>query len=124
MVMNTRRLKSLSVIFAAAAILTPIAGICADTVRQVQVTVSDVNLSTPQGIATLYSRLQHAAAEVCGYEPQNRELSQHAAWSKCANIALDGAVVQVRSIGLAALHAQHVGRASSPLVAKSVPEGR
>jgi UrcA family protein len=122
--METFRVKSLSVVFAAALILTPIAGVCADPVRQVRVTIADVNLSNPQGIATLYSRLQQAAAEVCGHEPQIRDLNQHAAWSKCVDVALDEVVMQVRSIGLAALHAKHVGRTSLLLVAKSVPEGR
>jgi UrcA family protein len=122
--MNTCHLKSFSVIFAAASILAPVAGICADPVPQVRVAITDVNLSNPKGIATLYRRLQQAAAEVCGHEPQIRELSQHAAWSKCVGTALDEAVVQVRSIGLAAVHAQHVGRTSLLLVAKSAPEGR
>jgi UrcA family protein len=70
--MNTCHLKSFSVIFAAASILAPIAGICADPVPQVRVAITDVNLSNPQGIATLYRRLQQAAAEVCGHEPQIR----------------------------------------------------
>jgi UrcA family protein len=122
--MNTCHLKSLSVIFAAASILTPIAGICADPIPQVRVAIADVNLSNPQGIATVYTRLHQAAAEVCGHEPQFRELGQHAAWSKCVETALDEAVVQVHSIGLAALHAKHVGRTSLLLVAKSAPERR
>jgi UrcA family protein len=122
--MNTCHLKSLSVIFAAASILTPIAGICADPVPQVRVTFADVNLSNPQGIATVYTRLQQAAAKVCGHEPQIRELSQHAAWSKCVDTALDEAVVQVRSIGLAALHAKHVDKRSPLLAAGGAPEKR
>ena len=122
--MNTCHLKSLPVIFAAAAILAPIAGFCADPAPQVRVTVADVNLSNPQGIATLYSRLRQAATEVCGHEPQIRDLNQHANWSKCVDIAHDDAVVKVRSIGLAALHAQRVRRTSLLLVAKSPPEGR
>ena len=123
--MNTCHLKSLSVILAAASILTPIAGICAGPVPpQVRVAIADVNLSSPQGIATVYTRLQQAATEVCGQEPQIRELGQHAGWSKCVDTALDAAVVQVRSIGLAALHAKHVGKTSPLLVAKSAPEGR
>ena len=122
--MNTCQLKSLSVIFAAASILTPIAGICADPVPQVRVGIADVNLSSPQGIATLYSRLRHAADKVCGGEPDSRELGRHTTWSKCVRAALDDAVLQVHSIGLAALHAQHVGRTSLLLASKSAPEGR
>jgi UrcA family protein len=122
--MNTCHLKSFSVIFAAALILTPIAGICADAVSQVRVTFADVNLSNPQGIATLYTRLQRAAAEVCGGAPDIRELERHTAWSKCVRAALDDAVVQVHSMGLAALHAKRVGRTSQLLAAKSGPEER
>jgi UrcA family protein len=122
--MNTCRLKSLSVMLAATSILAPIVGICADPVPQVRVAIADLNLSSPQGIATLYTRLRHAATEVCGHEPQIRELSQHATWSKCVDTALDEAVLQVSSIGLAALHAKHVGSTSLLLVAKIGPEGR
>jgi UrcA family protein len=123
-VMKTFHLNPLSFIFAAASMMTPIVGICADPAPQVRVSIADVNLSSPQGIERLYSRLRQAAAEVCGYEPEIRELSQRAAWSKCVDTALDGAVVQVRSIGLAALHAKRVGRTPLLLVAKSTPEGR
>ena len=122
--MNTCHLKSLWVIVAAASILTPMAAICAEPVPQARVSLADLNLSNPPGVATLYTRLRHAAAEVCGHEPQFRELRQHAAWSECVDTALDEAVVQVRSIGLATLHAKHVGRTSLLVVAKSAPEGR
>ncbi len=83
-----------------------------------------MNLSSPQGIATVYARLRQAATEVCGDEPQIRELGQHIGWAKCVNTALDEAVLQVSSIGLAALHAKHAGRTSPLLVASSAPEGR
>jgi UrcA family protein len=110
--------------FAAASILAPIAGICAEAAPQVRVAIADVSLSGPQGISTLYARLRRAAGEVCGHEPQIRELAQHAVWSKCVETALDGAVLQVPSIGLAALHAKHVGRTSLLLAATSAPETR
>jgi len=123
-VMKTCHFNPLSVIFAAGLALTPVAGICADPVAQVRVTVADVNLSNPQGITTLYARLRRAADNVCGDEPQNRELERHTAWSKCVRAALDGAVFQVHSIGLAELHAKHVGSRSPLLVARGTPEER
>jgi UrcA family protein len=123
-VMKTRYLNPVSVIFAAGLTLAPIAGICADPAPQARVSVADVDLSSPQGIATLYGRLRRAAAYVCGDEPQNRELSRHASWSNCVGTALDGAVVQVHSAGLAALHAQRLGRRLPLLVAKGTPEER
>jgi UrcA family protein len=123
-VMNTCHLYPLSVIAAAGLTLTPVARICADPVAQVRVTVADVNLSYPQGIATVYARLRRAAGDVCGSEPQYRELGRHAAWSKCVRAALDGAVVQVHSIGLAELHAKHFGGGSLLLAARGTPEDR
>ncbi len=123
-VMNTCHLNPLSIIVAAGLMLTPVARICADPVAQVRVDVADVNLTNPQGIATVYARLRRAAGNVCGSEPQYRELERHTAWSKCVRAALDGAVVQVRSIGLAELHAKHFGGRSLLLAAGGTPEGR
>ncbi len=122
--MNISHLKSLSAILVAASILTPIAGHCAEPGPQIRVAIADVNLSSPQGIANLYSRLRHAADAVFGGEPGNRELERRDSWSKCVHTALDGAVVQVHSVALAALHAQKVGRTSLLLASTSAPERR
>jgi UrcA family protein len=114
--MKTCHWNPLCIMFTAGLALTPIAGMCADPAPQVRVSYADLNLSNPQGITMLYARLQRAAAEVCGTEPPYRELSRHPAWSGCVRTALDDAVAQVHSMGLAALHEKHVGR-RSPLVA-------
>ena len=122
--MKTCHWNPLSIMFAAGLALTPIAGMCADPAPQVRVTVADVNLANPQGVATLYARLRRAAADVCGTEPQTRELGRHTAWSECVRTALDDAVIQVHSIGLSALHERHVGRRSLLLAARGTPRER
>jgi UrcA family protein len=122
--MNICHLKPLSALFAAASMLAPVAGICAEPVAQIRIAYSDVNLANPRGVAILYRRLQRAAADVCGDEPQSREFGRYAAWSKCVGTALNEAVAQVPSTDLAALHAKHVGSPSLLLASKSAPEGR
>ena len=122
--MKTCHLNALSVIFMAGLILAPLAGICAEPVPQVTVSFADVNLSNPPGISMLYQRLQSAAHEVCRGEPQAREFTVHAAWSRCVRTALDDAVAQVHSAELAALHAKRSGQRTPLLVAKTTMEAR
>jgi UrcA family protein len=122
--MKTCHPNALSAIFVAGLILTPLAGICAEPVPQVTVSFADMNLSNPPGISRLYQRLQWAAHKVCGSVPQARELSFHAAWSRCVFTALDDAVAQVHSAELAALHAKRTGQRTPLLVAKTTMEAR
>jgi UrcA family protein len=119
--MKTCHLSALSVIFMIGLTLTPITAICAERMAQVTVSYGDVNLSSPQGIETLYRRLKWAAAEVCGSEPQTPEFSFHAAWSRCVGTALDNAVAQVHSAELVALHAKRSHK-TALLMAKTTPE--
>ena len=122
--MKTCHWNPLSIMLAAGLALSPIAGMCADPAPQVRVSYADLNLSNPQGITMLYARLQRAAAEVCGTEPPYRELRRHPAWSGCVRTALDDAVIQVHSMGLAALHEKHVGRRPPLLAATGTPGER
>jgi len=121
--MKSCQLKTLSAIFIAGLTLAPLAALHAEPV-QVTVSFADVNLSSPPGIATLYGRLQGAAREVCGSEPQSREFTLHSAWSRCVGAALDNAVAQVHSAELAALHAKRSGLRTPLLVAKASPATR
>ena len=118
--MKRCHLKTLSAILGAGLTLAPLAALHAEPV-QVTVSFADVNLSNPPGIATLYGRLQGAAHEVCGSEPQAREFTTHSAWSRCVGAALDNAVAQVPSAELAALHAKRSGQRTPLLVAKTSP---
>jgi UrcA family protein len=120
--MKIRRRNAVSVIFLTGLSLMSVAGICAQPVPQVTVSFADLNLSNPQGVATLYRRLQRAAAEVCGSEPHVREFTQRSAWSGCASKALDNAVVQVHSAELTALHAKRGGQRTAPLMARTTME--
>jgi UrcA family protein len=120
--MNICRLNALSIAFLSGLTLMPIAGVCAEPVPQVTVSFADLNVSNPQGVATLYRRLQRASEEVCGSEPQVRELTRRYTWSRCAGTALDEAVVRVHSPELAALHAKRTGQKTAPLMARTTTE--
>jgi len=121
--MKRCHLKTLSAIFVAGLTLAPLAALHAEP-AQVTVSFADVNLSSPPGIATLYARLQGAAREVCGSEPQTREFTIHGAWARCVGAALDDAVAQIHSAELAALHAKRSGQRTPLLVAKASPGAR
>ncbi len=122
--MKSCHLKALLAVFAAELTLAPLVGICAEPVPQVTVRFADVKLSDPSGIDTIYRRLQWAAHQVCGSEPQARELTLHAAWSRCVGTALDNAVGQVHSTELAVLHSKRSGQRTPLLVAKTTKGAR
>ena len=122
--MNICRLNALSIVFLSGLTLMPIAGVCAEPVPQVTVSFADLNVSNPQGVATLYRRLQRAAEEVCGSQPQVREFTRRYTWSRCAGKALDDAVVWVHSAELTALHAKRSGQKTAPLMARTITEAR
>jgi UrcA family protein len=69
----------------------------------VTVSYRDLDLSRPTDVQALYRRLQHAAAEVCGPVPEG-ELPRYLAWQRCYHIALDSAVLGVRSPELLAIY--------------------
>ena len=116
--MKRCQLKTVSAIFVAGLTFAPLAALHAEPV-QVTVSFADVNLSSPPGIATLYGRLQGAAREVCGSEPEARNFTAHSGWTRCVGAALDNAVAQVHSAELAALHAKRSGQRTPLLVAKT-----
>ena len=64
-----------------------------------------LNLSSTQGAAQLYARLQGAARQVCA-SFEGRELSRHAKWTACYNEALSRAVAQINQANVTALHAR------------------
>lgn len=67
-----------------------------DNVRQVVVRYEDLNLSTPRGAATLYSRIAGAAKEVCGAGDSDiRDLGSRASADACVRKATSGAVTKV-----------------------------
>jgi UrcA family protein len=78
----------------------------------VTVKYSDLDLSTPSGAHTLYSRISGAARTVCGYA--GTDFIDQAIWKGCYRGAIADAVAKVNSPLLTAVH---TGRPVSPTVA-------
>jgi UrcA family protein len=65
----------------------------------VRVSVKDLNLTTQAGAAALYRRIRNAARSVCG--PVDIALPEEkAAWDRCVEEAIEGAVANVGSARL------------------------
>ena len=75
------------------------------TTKQLTATVNygELDLSSSQGVATLYHRLRVAAQEVCA-PFEGRELSKRARFQACYSEALDKAVAKVNRETLTAFH--------------------
>ena len=78
----------------------------------ITVKYGDLDLSTPAGAHTLYSRISGAARTVCGFE--GTTLIDQAIWKSCYRGAISDAVAKVDSPMLTAVH---TGRPVSPTVA-------
>ena len=78
----------------------------------VTVKYSDLDLSTPSGAHTLYTRISGAARTVCGYE--GTDFIDQAIWKGCYRGAIADAVAKVNSPMLTAVHS---GRPVGPTVA-------
>jgi UrcA family protein len=75
--------------------------------RSLAVRYHDQDLSTLGGAASLYGRIEAAARFVCG--PQGRRMDERADWQRCYRNAVDGAVTEVNSPLLTAVHRQQLG---------------
>ncbi len=69
--------------------------------RSVHVSISGLDLTRPQGISRLYSRIRTAARSVCA-PFEGRELAQFQQHEECVQQAIDGAVGQVANRDLTA----------------------
>jgi UrcA family protein len=69
----------------------------------------DLNLSTPVGVATLYDRIKHAAADYC--EPARDLVGTRVSpeYNRCVRDAISWTVRQIGHPGLSALHAARGG---------------
>ena len=67
----------------------------ADSARVMQevVYVGDLRLETPQGLATVYSRVQAAAKRVC--QPLEYRDRMNTGYAKCRQEAVDNATAQI-----------------------------
>jgi UrcA family protein len=78
-----------------------------DTALSVTVRYHDLNLNSPEGIASLYGRIRGAADQVCR-SLESRELERKAMWNDCVNHAVADAVHAVNNRTLSAYHWQRI----------------
>jgi UrcA family protein len=57
------------------------------TDKEVVVYYDDLNVATPDGAQVLYTRVQIASAEVCGYRPASGDISAMQAFKTCSDAA-------------------------------------
>jgi UrcA family protein len=64
----------------------------------------DLNLNSPEGIASLYQRIHAAAIDVCGSPegPGHQNLDSWIEWDSCVNHAVESAVKAVHNEKLSA----------------------
>ena len=94
-------------IFGALALGCGAVSIAADRsdVPQAVVKFGDLNLSNPQGAATLYNRIVFAAHEVCkSFDTVIRDLVSHAQLNACVHMAITDAVTKVGQAELIAVY--------------------
>jgi len=73
----------------------------------VTVRYHDLNLNSPQGVASLYGRIRGAAEQVCR-SMESRDLTRKAEWQQCFNHAVADAVRTVNNAPLSAYHWQRI----------------
>jgi UrcA family protein len=91
--------------FAVASVLAVLSAgpaLAAEPSKSIRVGYGDLDLSTQQGVASLYNRIRGAAHQVCGYEGASFE--DKAIWKSCFTGAIDNAVATVNNPRLTALH--------------------
>jgi UrcA family protein len=78
-----------------------------DAAPSVRIAYHDLDIATPQGIATLYVRIRRAAADVCGAgRPETGTRLSTGAIDACTRRAVDATIRQIGVPGLVALQAE------------------
>lgn len=77
-------------------------------VRTTTVKYADLDLSTPQGAASLYNRIRFASEAVCSPSGQG-DLAAMSRSQKCVKQAIAGAVAKVNQPALSAVYAAKYG---------------
>jgi UrcA family protein len=85
-----------------------------DRMPRSAVSFADLNIGSPQGIATLYSRLTDAARSVCGDMNGSRLLVEVLGRESCQKEALQRAVLKANMPALTNLYAQKSGHTPGP----------
>ncbi len=75
------------IISAVAVLVLGAASAQAGTENAVVVYYGDLNVSTSEGAQVLYTRVQIASAEVCGYQPTISDISAMQAFKACSGAA-------------------------------------
>jgi UrcA family protein len=90
----------------------------ADSFSAPQITVKygDLNLANAQGAATLYSRIQAAAKNVC-WQFQGRDIQATVQRNRCVDKAIFGAVTKVNNPALSAMYGEKTGKGMPTRVA-------
>jgi len=108
--MNAAITKSAMALTLAIALAGFSAGALADRVGQLEgtpkvvVNYEDLDISNPQGLEVLYTRIENASMEVCGYDRLHKELARQRRPEACYTAAVDDAIRQVNKPELTALH--------------------
>lgn len=79
-------------------------------VRSIVVDYSDLDLSRPEGAATLYRRIKAAARTACGPRPDPQRLHERRLFQDCFDQAVARAVERVDRTALSALHRSRASR--------------
>jgi UrcA family protein len=77
----------------------------------VRVTYRDLNLATPEGVSTLYQRLQHGAARYC--EPVKIGGQPLTEFNRCVKDAITTTVKKIDDTRLSAYHFSQGGKGAS-----------
>ena len=117
--------KSTKIVIAALITVAAFAGAiasanAADSVPTQAVSYGDLNLSSAQGAATLYKRIQAAARSVCPVGGSDRELQRVISRQSCYDQAVARAVRQVNSSSLSAYYSAKTGHVVANLTADNV----
>jgi UrcA family protein len=110
---TTTRLRNMlaTALFSTVASSLSVLPVVADNVDAHQITVKygDLNLSNPQGAATLYSRIQAAAKDGC-WQFEGPGIQATLQYNGCVDEGIVGAVTQVNNPALSAVYSAHAGK--------------
>jgi UrcA family protein len=101
-------------VFALGTVSQPVLAGSLIEIPSVTISYADLDVTTPQGTAVLYRRIQSAASNVCGFY-HSRDLQRLQAWKHCYQFSVDNAVA---TVNLPQLTALHQGTAGGSLVAR------
>lgn len=94
----------MAAVIAAAALIAAPAAFAAEPVVSVKVATADLNLATDVGNQQLLRRINAAAHNICGVEPDSRQIAYHRLYQQCVSGVVDRTVAESGNNRLMALH--------------------